>query len=185
MTAASDSDTIASEPASKKILRTWLAPLVLLALSVVTIGTRYWVPTSLFWDENYHVTSAQKHIAGVMFMESHPPLGKMLIALGEVAVGSNSGLDTSALLRTDHVQQAELPPGYSFVGVRLASVVSMIAAVLLLYATLLAITGQRPARLRVRGAAGAGQCPGRACALQHARRYTTGFCAGRDLCTRH
>lgn len=121
----------------------WIAPLLLFVLAVSTIGTRYWVPTSLFWDENYHVTSAQKHIAGVMYMESHPPLGKMLIALGEIALARNRELDTGALLRADRVQQAQLPQGYSFAGVRLASTLSMIAAVLLLYATLVMITGQR------------------------------------------
>ena len=99
----------------------WIAPLLLFVLAASTIGTRYWVPTSLFWDENYHVTSAQKHIAGVMYMESHPPLGKMLIALGEIALARNRELDTGALLRVDRVQQAQLPQGYSFAGVRLAS----------------------------------------------------------------
>lgn len=142
MTAASDStaDPSRSEMAIRALR--WLAPLALLALSILSIGTRYWVPTSLFWDENYHVTSAQKHIAGVMYMESHPPLGKMLIALGEATLARNAELDTSALLRADRVEQAQLPPGYSFAGVRLASVVSMIAAVMLLYATLVLITGR-------------------------------------------
>ncbi len=143
MTAASDSAAPQARPhAATQVLR-WLAPLLLLGLSILTIGTRYWTPTSLFWDENYHVTSAQKHIAGVMYMESHPPLGKMLIALGEAVLAPNAQRDTSALLRTDRVEQAQLPPGYSFAGVRLASVISMIATMLLLYATLLLITGQR------------------------------------------
>ena len=143
MTPASDSTTNPPQHAAATRWRRWFAPLLLLALSTMSIATRYWLPASLFWDENYHVTSAQKHIAGVMYMESHPPLGKMLIALGEAALGRNQALDTSALLRSDRVQQVQLPPGYSFAGVRLASVLSMIAAVMLLYATLLLITGQR------------------------------------------
>ncbi len=143
MTAASDITAESSRSEAGTWALRWFAPLVLLALSILSIGTRYWEPTSLFWDENYHVTSAQKHIAGVMYMESHPPLGKMLIALGEAALAPNSELDTSALLRADRVEQAQLPTGYSFAGVRLASVVSMITAVLLLYATLVLITGRR------------------------------------------
>ncbi|TDR37858.1 dolichyl-phosphate-mannose-protein mannosyltransferase [Tahibacter aquaticus] len=144
MTPASETaaDRAAVAPAKTR-RQDWLVALVLLALSTMSIGTRYWLPASLFWDENYHVASAQKHIDGVMYMESHPPLGKMLIALGEAALARNAALDTSALLRSDHVQQVQLPPGYSFAGVRLASVLAMIAAVMLLYATLLLITRQR------------------------------------------
>lgn len=143
MTAASDSAAHPQESAKGTNTHRWIAPLLLSLLATASLGTRYWMPTSLFWDENYHVTSAQKHIDGVMYMESHPPLGKMLIALGEVALSRNRGLDTGALLRADRVQQAQLPPGYSFAGVRLASTLSMIAAVMLLYATLLMITGRR------------------------------------------
>ncbi|HSX62741.1 MAG TPA: phospholipid carrier-dependent glycosyltransferase [Tahibacter sp.] len=143
MTATTDGTDTQASAARHGRLADALAPLLLLALSVVTIGARYWEPDSLFWDENYHVTSAQKHLDGVMYMESHPPLGKMLIALGERAVGANDGRDASALLHADRVQQAQLPPGYSFAGVRLASTVSAIATVLLLYAALLFATGQR------------------------------------------
>lgn len=143
MTTANDSAASAQKSAKTISVHTWIAPLLLLLLSVASIGTRYWEPRSLFWDENYHVTSAQKHLAGVMYMEPHPPLGKMLIALGEAALARNAALDTGALLRSDRVQQAQLPAGYSFAGVRLASTVAMIAAVMLLYATLAVITGQR------------------------------------------
>jgi len=72
------------------------AVLFLLLVSGITVGTRYWQPESLFWDENYHVASAHKELAGVMYMENHPPLGKMLIALGEAAVGANDDLVPAA-----------------------------------------------------------------------------------------
>lgn len=147
MTAALQDTTAAAAaatpPAAQPRAATWLAPLLLLALSVLTLGTRYWQPESLFWDENYHVTSAQKQIDGVMYMESHPPLGKMLIAAGEAALARNRERDTGVLLRSDRVEQAQLPPGYSFAGLRLVPVLAAIATVLLLYATLLRITGQR------------------------------------------
>lgn len=120
-----------------------LFPLLLSVLAVAVYGTRFWTPESLFWDENYHIASAQKNIDGVMYMETHPPLGKMLIALGEIASGANRGLDTSALLSRDHVSSAQLPAGFTFGGFRLASVVLMILSVLLLYAVLLRITGYR------------------------------------------
>ncbi len=52
-------------------------------------------PQSLFWDENYHVASANRYNRGEYFMEYHPPLGKLIIALGEKMFNLNSNLDTS------------------------------------------------------------------------------------------
>lgn len=129
-------------PSSETVAR-WALPCLLLLVAAATYGTRYWQPQSLFWDENYHVAAAQKHLDGVMFMESHPPLGKLLIALGEAAVGVNAGLDASALLRRDHVDNVHLPQGYRFHGVRLPSVLLAIGSVLLVYALVLRLTGLR------------------------------------------
>jgi dolichyl-phosphate-mannose--protein O-mannosyl transferase len=39
-------------------------------------------PPYIFWDENYHVTSAERYLEGVAHFEPHPPLGLMLIAVG-------------------------------------------------------------------------------------------------------
>lgn len=143
MSAETLSNPAPAEPrAWRRIALAWLPPLLLLLLAAMSFGWRYWQPQSLFWDENYHVASAHKERAGVMYMEAHPPLGKMLIAAGDAALGVNDGLDTSALLRTDHVSQAQLPAGFSFAGVRLASVLSLILATPLLY-LLLRITGWR------------------------------------------
>jgi dolichyl-phosphate-mannose--protein O-mannosyl transferase len=124
-----------------------VALLLVCLAATLTFGTRYWQPESLFWDENYHVASAHKQLAGVMYMENHPPLGKMLIALGEFAVGANAGRETTALLHTDHVSQAQLPPGYSFKGVRLASVLGLILSVPLLYLLLFEATRSRAVAL--------------------------------------
>lgn len=126
-----------------RLLALWLPPLLLLLVAALSFGWRYWEPRYLFWDENYHVTSAHKQLAGVMYMEAHPPLGKMLIAAGEAALGVNRGLDTTPLLHTDHVAQAQLPPGFSFAGLRLASVLSLVLATPLLYLLLASATGSR------------------------------------------
>lgn len=120
--------------------RRWLALLLVLLVASCTIGIRYWQPHSLFWDENYHVASAHKQLAGVLYMEPHPPLGKMLIALGEWATGANGGGDFSRALQTDHVSNADLPANHSFVGVRLASVLCMILAAPLLFSLLRRVT---------------------------------------------
>lgn len=122
-------------------LRRCLPLLLILIAAACTYGPRYWTPESLFWDENYHVASAHKQLAGVMYMEPHPPLGKMLIAAGEWVTGANSGRDMTRVLQRDHVSNALLPPGYSFVGVRLASVLSMVLAAGLLYGSIARITG--------------------------------------------
>ncbi len=130
-------------PVSRFQLLRVLAPLFLVALATLTFATRYWEPRSLFWDENYHIASAHKDLAGVFYMETHPPLGKLLIASGEALTGANAGKDMARLLDRDHVADADLPTGFSFVGVRLASVVSMILAVLLLYGSLFEMTRSR------------------------------------------
>jgi dolichyl-phosphate-mannose--protein O-mannosyl transferase len=52
-------------------------------------------PQSLFWDENYHIASANRYMRGEYFMEYHPPLGKLIIGLGEKIFNLNSNLDTS------------------------------------------------------------------------------------------
>ena len=91
----------------------------ILIISYFTYFHNYSKPQAVFWDENYHIASAQKYIKGVMFMEPHPPLGKMLIALGEILVRPNKNIDTSSFLATDYVKN--FPAGYSFAGMRLAS----------------------------------------------------------------
>jgi dolichyl-phosphate-mannose-protein mannosyltransferase len=75
----------------------------------------YASPAALFWDENYHIASAQKYLHQVHFMEPHPPLGKLMIALGEKILSPNE--KTDQFLDTDYGR--EIPRGYSFAGYRL------------------------------------------------------------------
>lgn len=118
----------------------WLYPAGLLLTSLVVYCTLYGNPSALFWDENYHIASAQKHIDGVMYMEPHPPLGKMLIAVGEVIVNPNRTLDKSAFNKTDYITGKDVPDGFSFTGFRLASVLLMALSVLFFYGILRRIT---------------------------------------------
>src|SRR4051795_6992849 len=90
--------------------------LLVLFISYCTYFRNYWYPANLFWDENYHIASAYKYLHQVMFMEPHPPLGKLLIALGEYLFHPNSHLDTTSFLTMDFI--TTLPTGFSFVGVR-------------------------------------------------------------------
>ncbi len=93
----------------------WLCLLFIIVLSFFTYAYNFGNPAALFWDENYHISSAQKYLNGVSFMEPHPPLGKLLIALGEKIVHPNAL--TNQFINTDYAQNP--PAGFSFVGFRL------------------------------------------------------------------
>ncbi len=49
--------------------------LIVFVVSFFIYGFNYSYSPGLFWDENYHITSAQRYIDGVFFMGDHPPLG--------------------------------------------------------------------------------------------------------------
>ncbi len=103
----------------------------------------YNYPNSSQWDEVYHIASSEKYSTNSVFMESHPPLGKMFIALGEKILNPNAKksevnpiarlcfsqndwekrpeiIDKTSFLKTDQIQG--YPDGYSFCGVRLMPV---------------------------------------------------------------
>lgn len=92
----------------------WLYAGFVLLTSFFTYMYRYDYPPNPFWDEPYHIASAQKYLNGVFLMEQHPPLGKLLIALGEKIVHANPKNDQ--FLATDY---ASIPDGFSFAGYRL------------------------------------------------------------------
>lgn len=107
--------------------------LLILLLGTTTVSPGYNQPAELFWDENYHIASAQKYIDGVMFMEPHPPLGKMLLALGEYITQANQNVDTKNLLKTDYLQNGMKPKNLSFTGYRLVPVILMILTAVLFF----------------------------------------------------
>lgn len=76
-------------------------------------------PPHVFWDENYHITSAERYLEGVAHFEPHPPLGLMLIAAGEAISGANDGIDKHILVTTKQIKGDDLPQGFSFAGMRL------------------------------------------------------------------
>ena len=83
-----------------------------LVLSYLTYVQNYGNPPHLFWDENYHVASAQKYMSGTFFMEPHPPLGKLLIAAGEELLQKNEINDQ--FIGTNYGRK--LPADFSFEG---------------------------------------------------------------------
>lgn len=112
---------------------------VLIIYSVIVLTASYFTyfkwydyPPSVFWDENYHISSAEKYLEGVMFMETHPPLGKLFISLGEYLIHPNDNIDKSGFTKTDYIK--EFPSGYSFAGVRFFSALfAWLSAVIFFY----------------------------------------------------
>jgi dolichyl-phosphate-mannose-protein mannosyltransferase len=86
---------------------------VLTAFFTYVVG--YNAPSAPFWDEPYHIASAQKYLHGVHFMEQHPPLGKLFIALGEKLLHPNE--NTDQFLGTDYARDFAVDS--SFAGYRL------------------------------------------------------------------
>lgn len=114
--------------------------IVLLTLTAIsTIGYKYTTPEQLYWDENYHIASAQKYLDGVFFMEPHPPLGKLLIAAGEALLNANP--DDTSFTKTDHV--GALPQGFSFAGYRLLPVICSVLSVPLFFIFLVQLSKDR------------------------------------------
>ncbi|MDX1978528.1 MAG: phospholipid carrier-dependent glycosyltransferase [Pseudanabaenaceae cyanobacterium bins.68] len=85
-------------------------------IAYYTYFNHYDFPQDYFWDEQYHIPSAQKYLNGVFFMEPHPPLGKMLIALGEKLFHANPAFDQYR--DTDFAGNVTTPEGFSFTGYR-------------------------------------------------------------------
>jgi dolichyl-phosphate-mannose-protein mannosyltransferase len=110
----------------------------LLFLSYFTVVHGFWNPASLFWDENYHIASAQKYLNGTFFMEPHPPLGKLMIALGEKITHMNATNDQ--FIGTDYATNP--PPGFSFFGYRLFPVLLAWLTVPLIFGIFLLLTRQ-------------------------------------------
>ncbi|HEY9706312.1 MAG TPA: phospholipid carrier-dependent glycosyltransferase, partial [Allocoleopsis sp.] len=63
---------------------------LILIISYFTYFHGYDKPQAVFWDENYYLASSQKYLNRIFFMHEHPPLGQMLIALGEKLLHGNS-----------------------------------------------------------------------------------------------
>lgn len=114
----------------------WVPLAFLLVLSYATIVSGFSRPQALFWDENYHIASAQKYLNGVFFMEPHPPLGKLLIAAGELLLDRNP-VDNQ-FIGTDYA--TDPPAGFDFVGYRLFPVLLAWLTAPLLYAIFFVLT---------------------------------------------
>lgn len=111
----------------------WMVLANVLFFACAVYFFQYGAQKNIFWDENYHVTSAQRYLEGIAHFEAHPPLGKMLIALGEQLSGVNAGLDKHVLTLDKHIKGEELPAGFQFTGMRLLPTLFGVLSCLVFY----------------------------------------------------
>ena len=106
-----------SDTSCRRRLQIALCLALVTIVSFFTYVRDYDQPAALFWDENYHIASAQKYLNKVFFSEPHPPLGKLIIALGEYTLAPNE--KTDQFLDVDYGTGEKLPENFSFAGYRL------------------------------------------------------------------
>lgn len=95
-------------------------------------------PRGPVWDESYYLTAVARYAERTPQFASHPPLGLMLMAAGEIASGANRHLDQRALAEHKSVAPGDIPRGYSFRSVRVSSALFAVGIVLGVYLLLLA-----------------------------------------------
>ncbi len=119
---------------------TWAFLAFTVLLSFFTYFYRYTYPPYVYWDENYHIASAQKYLHGVYFMEQHPPLGKLLIAAGEKILHPNARNDQ--FLGTDYA--TDFGDSFSFAGYRLFPALLAWLTAPVLFATFYLLSRRNP-----------------------------------------
>ncbi len=130
--------TPSSRPEEWHVLSaSFLLPLGFVILTALfTYVAHYNSPNAPFWDEPYHIASAQKYLHGVYFMEQHPPLGKLFIALGEKILHPNE--KTDQFLNTDYAR--DFSGDASFAGYRLFPTLFGFASAILFFFLFLVLT---------------------------------------------
>ena len=73
-----------------RLLRRVSAVWLLFALSALLILPNLGYPRAIIFDETYFIPTTQRYLNNVFFQESHPPLAKLLITLGQVLVHPES-----------------------------------------------------------------------------------------------
>ncbi|EDN03332.1 hypothetical protein HCAG_01197 [Histoplasma mississippiense (nom. inval.)] len=104
--------------------------LLLTAVSVVVRLFRIYQPTSVVFDEVHFGGFATKYINGKFFMDVHPPLAKMLIALVGYLAGFRGDFDFK------EIGKDYLEPGVPYVAMRMLPAIMGIMAVPTMFLTL-------------------------------------------------
>ncbi|KAF8419734.1 Dolichyl-phosphate-mannose-protein mannosyltransferase-domain-containing protein [Tirmania nivea] len=109
---------------------------IMLALTVVATAVRLykiWQPTSVVFDEVHFGGFATKYIKGKFFMDVHPPLAKMLIALVGWLAGFNGNFDFK------EIGKDYLEPGVPYVAMRMLPAVMGTLVAPMMFLTLKAV----------------------------------------------
>jgi dolichyl-phosphate-mannose--protein O-mannosyl transferase len=125
-----------------------LALLVVAFAASLTYVLNFSYPAVPFWDERYYIVAAQKYLHGVYFIDLHPPLGKLLITLGERMFGQNAG--TPQFLDVTYYA-TDVPAGFSFAGFRVFPVLLASLTAPLLFTLFLTITRSRTLAMLLSG----------------------------------
>jgi dolichyl-phosphate-mannose--protein O-mannosyl transferase len=124
-------------------LRTTLCVLIVAIAASCAFVVGKAQPPYPFWDENYHMTSAQRYIEGIGHFEPHPPLALLLIAAGEKLSGDNANVNKHQLVVDKYINGDKVPPNFSFAGMRLMPSLFAAFGALLFFGLLRTITEDR------------------------------------------
>lgn len=114
-------------------LSDYLAALAVTVVAAVVRVFRIYQPSSVVFDEVHFGGFASKYIKGKFFMDVHPPLAKMLIALTGWLTGFNGDFDFKEIGK-DYVE-----PGVPYVAMRLFPAVCGIVLAPCMFLTLKAV----------------------------------------------
>lgn len=97
----------------------WLAALIMAVAALLYFRHLETVKAPI-WDETYYLTSTARYHEGRTQFASHPPLGMMLIAAGDMASGRNSRADWKRIGAEVTIATEAMPAGFDYAGPRLA-----------------------------------------------------------------
>jgi dolichyl-phosphate-mannose-protein mannosyltransferase len=97
-------------------------------------------PADPIWDESYYLTATARYEQRIAQFASHPPLGLALIAAGDALLHPNRHIDTRRMGWDKKIAGEQIPKGYSYAGVRLASGVFGVLGALAFFGLMFVLT---------------------------------------------
>jgi dolichyl-phosphate-mannose-protein mannosyltransferase len=103
---------------SARKMRVGIGWLIVSIIAAFNLFSHLGEPTGPLWDENYYITSTARYETGTAQFASHPPLGLMLIAAGDVIYGANANQDAFRIGADKKISGEAMPADFSYIGVR-------------------------------------------------------------------
>ncbi len=117
--------------------RRLISILALWSVSALLLFPTLGYPRQTVFDESYMIPRAQKYINGIFFQESHPPLGRLLIGLGQRLMHPEDKSDE--FINTDKISTS-WPKDKDIAGYRLFPAIFGTINPLLVFAIILIVT---------------------------------------------